>query len=166
MCDFVWVDSELTVSEEEMADIFASGLAGYELARGAASSRSKQLAPSLGQPTRPREPFRHKWLLFFLVSWFVVLYLVLASSPVVGYRDAIIVSLVDSAILSFFVYGMAGLRRPGRASKAFGIVLVLLLIGVAYESQPWSANFNSGSVGGLFSIKHLTSTMRGPPVRQ
>jgi uncharacterized protein YkwD len=92
-----------------------------------------------------------KWLGFFLISWILLLVIIGSVSRSVGPSNIIILSLVDSSVLFIVTYGLAGPRRRSVASKVFAIVIILLLVGVAYENESQFANLSPSSVGSFFS---------------
>jgi uncharacterized protein YkwD len=101
-----------------------------------------------------RRRHRHVWLYLFPLLFFILAWTIGYSSPSLGPRDIILLSLIDSTVLLAIAYGIAGLGRRGLRSKAFAIILILLLIGVWYADPPQIAALtSSGSPSGFFSTQ-------------
>ncbi len=222
VCDFMWDDSEITLSEDEFADAFASELSSYDIAPAMESTAPPPEArprfisadnrircgtcgrPEVGSesfarcsycgrpfcfghiepheracpsrvsepphvqpiavetraPSRPAPSYayrRHRrriWPYLFPVFFFILAWVIGYSSPSVGPRDIILLTLIDSTVLLILAYGIAGLGRKGVPSKVFAILLILLLAGLWYENPPQIAALTStGSPSGFFSTQ-------------
>ena len=109
--------------------------------------------PGRYPPERPHGLGREKWLVLYFTAWIVLVWVTGTASPLISPRDLIVVSLFNSGVLVFFVYGIAGLGRRGVASKVFAILLIILLVGVAYVSEPQLTNTSSGTATNFFSTE-------------
>lgn len=96
---------------------------------------------------------RLRWGYVFLAVWAVIFAGGLLLVPSLSMTLLIPESLFNAAILVVVVYGLAGLARPGLASKAFGVFLILLIIGLAYQNFPTVTHLNADSAKDVFTTE-------------
>jgi len=103
--------------------------------------------PSDYRRRRVRVRRSYAFLIIWVVSFLLGLYLV--PSTEVFYL--LLVSLVDAMVVYTFVYGILGVRKRGFGHKAFGVLLILVLVGFIYQNPGVLSNINRSSVAGLYS---------------
>lgn len=115
-----------------------------------AFQRGKSYGPSAGS-YRHTGGTGYRWLGFFLIIWVAMILTVGVTSAVIGPRNIVILSLLDSTILLVLIYGLSGFRRHGAASKIFALLILFLLVGGVYANQSQLLALNNSSASSFFS---------------
>lgn len=94
-----------------------------------------------------RRAIRIRWSYFFLAMWAAVFGLGLYLVPTVSLWYLVPLSFANALLVYVFVWGVAGIARRGAGRKAFSVLLILVLIGLAYQNYSALQNTNVRTVG-------------------
>lgn len=87
----------------------------------------------------------------FLLMWVVLFFVGLYSVPTLNIFYLVTLSLFNALVLYITVWGVYGVTQRGVARKAFSVLLILILVGLAYQnSANMGSSLNESSVKNLF----------------
>jgi AN1-like Zinc finger len=89
----------------------------------------------------------------FLLIWVVGFALGLYLDPGLSYITLIGISLLNTIVVSIFVFGIAGIIHRGIGHKVFGILLIMVLVGFLYQNPAVLGSINSPSIARLYSTE-------------
>jgi len=97
-----------------------------------------------------RRRFKIRWSYVFVVFWLAALGLSLYLVPGTNVVQLAFESLFNASLFLFLVWGIAGLGRRSNARRAFAVLILLILVGMAYANQ--QATVHDVSLKGARSV--------------
>lgn len=95
----------------------------------------------------PRLRIRVRWSYLFLGILVITFGLGLYFLPTLSLLFLIPLALVNALVVFIFVWGISGIARRGAGRKAFGVLLILVLVGLAYQNSSAVPTLDFQSVG-------------------
>lgn len=96
---------------------------------------------------RFRWRFRVRWSYLFFGIWAIAFGLGLYLVPTTSLFYLVPLSFANALLVYLFVWGIAGIARRGIGRKAFGVLLILVLVGLVYQNSSVVSTLNFQSVG-------------------
>lgn len=96
---------------------------------------------------RLRKRFRVRWSYLFLGMWAIAFGLGLYLIPTTSPFYLVPLSFANALLVYMLVWGIAGITRRGIGRKAFGVLLILVLVGLAYQNYSTLQNLSFQSIG-------------------
>ena len=109
---------------------------------------------------RPGVHFRVRWSYLFIAIWIAAFGLGLYTIPTISLFYLTPLALFNALIVYVFIWGVAGVRRRSTARKVFGVLLILVLGGLAYQNYSVIPTLGFQSVAGTYQgeVAYLQSS--------
>jgi uncharacterized protein YkwD len=93
---------------------------------------------------------RFRWTYVFLALWIIAFGIGVVLVPAISPLYLIPLALINALVVYIFAWGIAGIARRGAGRKAFGVLLILVLVGLAYQSSAALSNLSPQSIGNVY----------------
>lgn len=111
---------------------------------------------------RPRISIRVKWSYLLLGLWVIAFGLGLYFLPALSLLFLVPLAFVNALVAFVFAWGISGIARRGAGRKAFGVLLILVLAGVAYQNSSAVSTLNFQSAGEAYQEEVAYLLSLGP----